>query len=726
VAGYNLRGLVDGGRLRLARLFAGAEGTRGIAVRLTFRLREKPPFDSLVVAAFDDIVRSAAAVQQLLPMGPSGIEFMDKSLLGLARESDPALREQIPEGVDNLLLIEFDGDTAAACARAAAAARELLAGAGLSREIHIAVSGGEKERFWAVRKAAVPILYRLKGEKKILALIEDAAVPTDHLAAYFKGIYEILERRGVRFVTYGHIAKGLLHTRPLLDLRDAGDVALLKPIADDVYALVEGLGGTVSGEHGDGRLRSAYIRRRYPEIYDLFTAVKRCLDPSGIFNPEIKTRHEPDQMARALRFGAEYAAADMPGKALAWPEGFVREAEKCHGCSKCTTVTTATRMCPVYKFTRDEDAAPKAKANLLRALISGALPEKALYRRAFQQVMAQCVHCGSCVHECPSGVNIPKLAVEARAQYVQRFGVSLDHRLLTAVELAGRTTRKLPESLKRLAETRPARRAAERFAGVSARRRRPCFPARSLFERVPAASSGGRPRVLYFAGCYASYIRPEIGEAAVRVLTAMGMTVFVPHQHCCGLPMLAKGMTRQAAAKIQKNLARWGRLASEVDAVVVTCSSCGLSLMREWGDLAGAAGVGAIQAKTMHISRLIGDLRERLPLGPMPVRAAYHMPCHLKVQPSPESSLSLLGQIPGLAVVDLKGHCCGMAGTWGMCAANDDLSRKIGAEMIARIDRSGAAVGVTDCPTCRMQMEEMGDLPVRHPIELAAAAIADG
>jgi Fe-S oxidoreductase len=148
--------------------------------------------------------------------------------------------------------------------------------------------------------------------------------------------------------------------------------------------------------------------------------------------------------------------------------------------------------------------------------------------------------------------------------------------------------------------------------------------------------------------------------------------------------------------------------------------------MGEWGDLPDGPGVHTVRAKTIHISRLIEKWRGRLRLRPVAGRAAYHMPCHLRAQPSPESSIALLSRIPGMETVDLKGHCCGMAGTWGMCAANDGLSRKIGAEMIARLDRSHAAVGVTDCPTCRMQMEEMGGKPVRHPIEIVAAALSDG
>ena len=719
-SGYNLRGLVTDGRLDLRRLLAGAEGTLGIVTRLTFRLLDKPSRDSLVVAFFDDIVRSAAAVQQILPLGPSGIEIMDKSLLELARENDPVLRKKIPAGIGNVLMVAFDGPDRDTCVGPARNVQEMLESRGLATAAHLAVDAAEKEKFWAVRKAAVPILYKLKGEKKILALVEDAAVPTDRLVAYFEGIEAIMRRRGVRFVLYGHIAKGLIHTRPLLNLKDPGDVTLLRNLADDVFALVHSLGGSISGEHGDGRLRSAYIRKQYPEIYDLFGRVKRLLDPGNVLNPEIKTAADPDQMRKHLRFGEDYRGRDPLPTRLRWPEGFAPEIERCHGCSQCTTVTTATRMCPIYKFTRNEAATPKAKANVLRALISGAVDEKRLYDATFQHVIAQCVNCGSCLTECPSNVNIPKMALEARARYVRRFGPSLESRLTANVELAGRVLRKFTPVLKPMAAMGAARKVAERFTGLSARRP-PVLPAaRSLFERVRARQGRGSFEVLYFAGCYAGYIRPEIGEAAVGVLTHLGMTVHVPKQHCCGLPMISKGMADDAARKVGANLNRWGRLLDRVEHIVVTCSSCGLSLMQEWAYLAGRRDAAAVAGKTIHISRLMVRRADRLALARHPLAAAYHMPCHLKIQPDPESSLTLLAGVPGLSLAKLDSHCCGMAGSWGLAAANVDLSTTIGSDLMARLRDSGAAVGITDCPTCRIQMEQMGDLPIRHPVEIVA------
>jgi FAD/FMN-containing dehydrogenase/Fe-S oxidoreductase len=718
VAGFYLKGLVQDGRLKLHRLLTGSEGTLGVVTRLKFRLLPRPLADSLVVAFFDDIVSAARAVQKILPHGPSGIEVMDKSLLLLAREQDSALRAHIPENIDNVLLIEFDGPSAADCTRLAEETRNLLLNAGLTRKAHLALTAAEKHNFWALRKAAVPILYRLKGRKKILALVEDAAVPMDQLVPFFEGLYAIFKRHQVEFVLYGHIAKGLLHTRPLLDLKAPEDVRLLKILADEVFALVADLNGTVSGEHGDGRLRSAYVRPRYPQIYDVFEKVKRLLDPHGLLNPGIKIQNDPQQMTRDLRFGAGYHAELLPDLLLNWTDGFDLEAEKCHGCSKCTTLTTATRMCPVYKFTRDEAAAPKAKANILRALISGAVSDQALYAESFYSVMQLCINCGSCLNECPSNVNIPKLAMEAKAKYVRRFGTSLAEQLTARVETLARLTHRTAPMTAALLCHAPIKSAMARLCGLTDLQRPVQFARHSLFERLSGHRPGSGPAVLYYAGCYAGYIRPELGEAAVGALQHLGFSVHLPPQGCCGLPMLSKGLVDAAQRAVRRNLRLWQRLSEKIEHIVVTCSSCGYALMQDWGYLAGGRSVRQVAEKTIHISQLIGRHRDRLKWGHLPLTLAYHQPCHLRLQPAQNSSIELLKQIPGIDFTDLQSHCCGMAGSWGMIAKNAPLSRTMAAPMIQRLAGSGAHFGITDCPTCQMQMEERGTLPVRHPVEV--------
>ena len=201
------------------------------------------------------------------------------------------------------------------------------------------------------------------------------------------------------------------------------------------------------------------------------------------------------------------------------------------------------------------------------------------------------------------------------------------------------------------------------------------------------------------------------------------MAVTLPPQHCCGLPLLSKGMARDARAKIRANLRQWGQQVAAADAVVVTCSSCGYALQREWAYLMDPQTVTSVQSKTIHISRLVSRFRQRLRTAGPDLRLAYHTPCHLKIQTDPNASVDLLAGLDNVQIQPLETHCCGMSGSWGMTADHYDLSRDIGDDLIGQLSRSAADFGVTDCPTCRLQMEEFTSLPIRHPIEIVAARL---
>jgi Fe-S oxidoreductase len=218
-------------------------------------------------------------------------------------------------------------------------------------------------------------------------------------------------------------------------------------------------------------------------------------------------------------------------------------------------------------------------------------------------------------------------------------------------------------------------------------------------------------------------MKPQIGEAALKVLTRMGVVVYTPPQHCCGLPAMTKGMVADARKTVQKNMEKWGDLLDRVDHLVVTCSSCGYALMKDWGDLIQDDRVSRVSEKVIHISRFLDCHWDRLDLESGLGHIAYHHPCHLKVQPDPDSSLRMLSRIPGVQTDNLNAHCCGMMGSWGMAVENYPLSRRIGEDLFRKMDDSGASLAVTDCPTCRMQMEAFGGKPVMHPVEVVAARL---
>lgn len=717
VCGYNLRNLVNNDKLVLLSLFSGSEGTLGIVTRLKFKLITKPTEEVLLVAYFNTKVDTAKAVNLILPMNPAGIEIMDKSLLNLSKEYDERLKENIPGGIDNVLLFEFDGYDKNVVLQDANKAYNEIVSCKLSNNIHIAESKEEKDALWAIRKAAVPILYKLKGDRKIVALVEDAAIPPEQLGAYFDGIYNIFKKHHVDFVTYGHIAKGLLHTRPLLNLKLDEDVKLLTILADEVFTLVNSLKGTISGEHGDGRVRSRYIKLQYPDIYDLFCTVKQTIDPIGLFNPDIKISNDNNLIQKNLRYGTQYKAKDWEEKKLLWPEGFVNEVEKCHGCSKCTTVDSSVRMCPIYKFTRDEKASPKAKANILRGLISGAINNEYIYKNSLQKVMNYCVACESCHFECPSNVNIPKLAAEAKSKYIERYGIPLKYTFITNVDKIAQFGRKFMPLPNKLMNFYILRKLSESFTHVAAERKNITISSLSLYDKVNYVEGKGNKRILFFAGCYYSYIEPKIGIKSIDILTNLGFTVITPKQYCCGVPMIAKGMINSAKERIDKNIDSWGHLVTSVDYIVVSCSSCGLALMQEWANLKTGNIINKIKDKTIHITNFLDNYRNALISSENSYSFSYHMPCHLKVQKSPESSIKLIKNL-GKDLNVLDSNCCGLAGSWGVLKENYHLSQKIGNDLKLKILESNTNAVLTDCPACRMQIKEITNNKVFHPVEI--------
>ncbi|MEW6258547.1 MAG: FAD-linked oxidase C-terminal domain-containing protein [Thermodesulfobacteriota bacterium] len=718
-AGYNLRGLVRDGCFDARKLFSGAEGTLGIVTRLRFRLIERPAHDSLVIAFFQSRTDAAAVVPALLALKPAGIEMMDRSLLALAREINPVMRAEIPSDVDAVLMVEFDGKDAASCCEMADRAHRLLQEMPCPVESFTALTREQQNRFWAVRKAAVPLLYKLPGKRKILALIEDAAVPTDHIGTYLERLERILEGLGVAFVLYGHIAKGLIHTRPLLDLKRPEDRGLLQPLVDAVCDLVLELGGTVSGEHGDGRLRSTCLSRQYPRLYPLFERVKGILDPQRLFNPEIVTAADPDRISSHLRVDA--IPPEAQNTVLNWTGGMAETIETCHGCSKCTTVTAATRMCPIYKFTREPEASPKAKANVLREMAVRGYPDSET-QTAARRVIERCIGCGSCRMECPSGVDIPKLALEARQWKRRSFSEAIRDRALSGLESAAAISRMTRGGIEPLADSPVIRRIVHDTIGIVGWRKPIRFHHPSLYERLKGFQTEGSPRVLYFPGCFANHVRPSIGTSTLRVLTSMGFGVRISEPFCCGLPMVAHGRVRQARERVEAQVERWDEL-DRIDWIVVSCSSCGLSLMEHWKDISRNGRVAEIAGRVLHVSDLVERYWDRFPLPKtrLEKRFGYHMPCHLRVQPNADAGIRVLRRISGIQLATPVTHCCGMGGTWGYETAQADISRTIGADLITRLGAVDAAV--TDCPTCMLQIEDLSELPVVHPIEILGSAI---
>ena len=740
VSGYELRGLIINESINLTRVFVGSEGTLGIVVKAKLRFRKAPKYTALIVAYFDDLEKAGKAVWETLQKHPSAIEIMDKTLLDLARAKYPSLDKSLPRNLKYMLLIEFDGNNLEKLNEESKNVAVMLKNK-LNLAFHVAASTDPQEQklLWETRKAAVPLLYKLNLDgRKIVGFIEDGAVPPETLPKYMLSLYAISQKYDIPMAIYGHASKGLLHVRPFVNLKDPIDIEKMEKIMVEVAEIIWELKGTVSGEHGDGRVRSFLMKKQYGPLYEVFKQVKNVFDPVNILNPDVKTGNKQNKMIvpGEVRYGPEYKATVFPDFILNWEnDEFQEVVETCHGCSKCTTVTSVTRMCPVYKQIREEYASPKAKANVWRGIISSELPiEDTLNSPIFKQLMFDCVGCQSCYLECPSNVNIPKLALEGKAQIVKRQGIGLREKLLSSFGIIGRISSPVAPIINFFASLKISKWLVEKTLKITKERELPRFQKKSFIKQfrhkygeryVPEGPVNGK--VVYFVGCSANLTDPQIGESLVNVLAKNNVEVVVPKQNCCGVPMIANGDIERAKKYALKNIQQLYPYVEQGYDVIVTCSSCGLALKQEWNDLLSSEEAKIISKNTYHFSEYLLKLKEKGKLNEdfeqVNVSLGYHWSCHLKAQKdAKDKSYELLKIIPGVSVTPIDEGCCGIAGTWGYKKENYDLSIKIGSGLIKKLKETEIQYGSTDRPTCKLQMEHGSKKAVLHPVEIIAKA----
>ncbi len=724
--------------LDLSRLVCGSEGTLAIILAARLRIADIPGARRMAVLHFPDLRAAGQAVLEILKMEPSAIELHEHHCIDVIRAGRPELADHLPPPGQSQLFVEFDGDGDAEVGEQLAAMRRRVVD-----ELSLAVrciepaSGEETERFWAIRKATLPLLYTRPGKKRAVAFIEDVTVGAERIPEYINGLFRIFERYGVEAALYGHAAQGNFHTRPFLDLHDVSDVAKMRAIADEVFDLTLSLGGTVSGEHGDGIARTEYVGKLYGPLVGLFAQVKRLFDPDHLLNPGKKV---PDPrrsytLTSQLRFDPDYGSRPMDER-LEWGQSsLAAEAERCHGCATCRTLPVdKTRMCPVYKALRIEDAAPRAKANVLREIAAGRLDPQAAATR-LDEVAETCILCGSCKLECPSAVDIPKLVLEEKARLAADQGPRLWRRIFARLDALSGLAAPFAPLVNLANRLAPARWLLEKLAHVDRRRPLPKITRRTLHKRLRGRQPTGGRRVVYFPDVFAEYNDPTIGEALVALLERAGLAVEVPKLKACGILSMCYGNTNGARRAIEHNLAQLRPFAREGLDILVTEPTALLCLRSEYADFVGDAAreVGErCHDAIEYLAALHREGRLDVEFAELPLTVAHHAPCHARLLGLGAAELELLAAVPGLKVVPIEEGCCGIAGSAGMRRSKYDLSMQIGARLFDRI-RNGVAQppsavnqqfdgAVTPCSTCRMQIEHGSGRPAYHPLHLLAAS----
>lgn len=725
---YNLCGAIKDGRVNMAHLLTGSEGTLGIFTEITLQTVPVAPVRALVQFEFDTLEAMAQAVPLIVGGGADACELMDQRLAKIARAAFPQYRDVLPENAVATLLVEHSGQNEKMVRDKIAATTKAVEG--LSVRAAEFFDAARQAKLWKSRKDAVPLLNRDKSDTHPLAFIEDVSVDPRRLDRYIAGLEVISEKYKFPMAYYGHAGDGELHIRPYLDLRKSADITAMRKIADEVFALAWSLGGSISGEHADGLLRAAFVRRQYGDAYyALLKGIKTLFDPNGILNPGKIINDNPNVMTQNLRAASLMSASPFATELHFASNSFRLEVEQCNGCGVCLATAPGARMCPVFRGTDAELATPRAKANLIAAWMAGLDRKNPLDDAALKQRLSLCVNCKMCSVECPAGVDVSRLVIEARAQLAKHTGFTAAEWTLVHnrwLSLLASAFAPLSNWMMGLGMTRWL---MEKTIGLDRRRRLPHFEpgsfirkAQSMLVPVPSPID----RAVYFVDSFANYNDHALGIAVVEVLQRLGVEVVVPPQRPAPMPAFVYGAIERTRKDIAYSVANIAPLAQQGYRVVCSEPSAALCLGDEMSLIDNSEAAAVVSRQTVELMAYIDellrthpDLKDRLKTTPTAFigkRIAYHLPCHLRPLRDGDLTIRLLKDLCGLEVYNLNSGCCGLAGTAGMQQKNRDLSSSIGQMLKTAIDAYKPDIILTECAACKMQIETLTDAPVQHPI----------
>ncbi len=726
VAGYNLDHL-GAPHANSAHLLVGSEGTLAWFERILLKLAPLPAARALGVCHFPRFYTAMDLTRHIVKLGPSAVELVDRTMIGLARES-AAFRSTVERVIrgepDAILLVEFSGEGRQDHKLGELA--QLLDDLGLPGSVVEVTDVRLQRDIWEVRKAGLNIMMSMKGDGKPVSFIEDCAVPLEHLAEYTERLTRVFEKHGTRGTWYAHASVGTLHVRPILDMRRDG-AQKMRAIAEEASAMVREYKGAYSGEHGDGLVRSEWIAPFFgPRLTAALAEVKGWLDPRGLMNPGKIV--DPPRMddARLFRFPPGYATR-VPRAALDWSEwgGFDKAVEMCNNNGHCRKFDAGT-MCPSYRVTRDEIHSTRGRANTLRLALSGQLG--AAPEAAVREALELCVSCKGCRRECPTGVDMARMKIEFRAQDLARTGLRLRDRLVAY----------LPRYAPHASRLAPLANLLQSLArgplGLARGRSLPRWR-RDRFVARPWAKRGEREVVL-LVDTFNRHFEPENARAAIRVLEAAGYRVHVAEPAgagrplCCGRTFLAYGLLEEARREARRVLAALAPWIAHGVPVLGLEPACLYTLRDELLVLLPGAESEALARQALLLEEFLaaeaGAGRLSLSLKPLSGDALLHGHCHQKAFGAMSAIEQTLALVPGLEVTTVQSSCCGMAGAFGYEAEHHEVSMKMAEAGLLPAVRAAPpeALIVADGTSCRQQIADGASRAALHVARVLERALA--
>jgi len=679
---------------------------------------------------FDGLLDALAAAPLILMHHPSAVEVMDRYILDSTKLNPEAsrLRDFLHGDPAAILLIEFYCDHPDEAGPRLEALEADLRKHGHGTHFLRATDDAAQQRAWKLRTLALGLSMAEKGDAKAISFVEDTAVAPQHLRDYIAEFLDVVTRHGTRAGVYAHASVGCLHVRPVIDLKTVEGVRRFEAIAADVAELVLRYGGALSGEHGDGLVRSPFQEKMFgPELYQAFRELKRAFDPLGLLNPGKIVDAPP--LATNLRYGPAYVTPPVPTTFdFSADRGMTRAAELCAGVGECRKQRGGS-MCPSYRATREEQHATRGRANALRLALTGQCGLSGLTDPALLEVLDLCLECKACKSECPTNVDMARLKAEFLHQYHRQHGFPWRNRLFGHIARLSRWGCRLAPLSNWLVWSWLLRWLNEKLFGIDRRRIPPAFARRSFVRLFASLSSAGErsgPRVLVFPDTFTNFHEPDIGIAATELLARAGCAVSLGPADllCCGRPLISNGLLDEAVRHARHNVARLSAWAAEGNPITACEPSCILTIKDDYPAL--LRGEERRQAETVaSVCRTFEELLEDLPSTALAFtsgsrRILVQGHCHQRSLVGMGPLLRLLRRIAGAEVVDLDAGCCGMAGSFGFEKEHYEISRLVGEQQLFPALRRAAPDDIVIAPgfSCRMQIAHFTARMAVHPAVL--------
>lgn len=719
----------NGKEFNLCHLIAGSEGTLMFATEIKLNLVELPPkFVGVAAAHFMSLYDALQANVVAIENGATASELIDRTIIELTKENPTQARNRFfisgePEAV---LIIEYMSNDEAQLDEKLNYLITLLKQNKLGYHFPI-IKGKEIGKIWELRKAGLGLLSNITSDERSVTVIEDTAVDIHDLPQYTQELMEKMKVLGVKIITYAHAGSGELHFHPILNLKTPRGVELYREVLVETAKIVKKYGGSLSGEHGDGRLRSELIPFMYgDEIYQLFKKIKTIFDPKGILNPgkivdapPMNTHLRIDYRTQIPKFQTYFDYSK--------DNGFHHAIERCNGSGDCRRPSVfAGVMCPSYRATRDEKHSTRARANILREMLINSSKANPLATEEIKEVMELCLSCKACKSECPSNVDITKYKAEFLQHYYDEKGTPLQAILVGYLPKINKIISKLPNLVNYFINNKIYKSVLFKILNFHPKRNLPKFSSQTLLgwyhkEYRPKNTD----KIVYlFADEFTNYYESEIGVKAIKLLDYLGFKVVIPKHLESGRTYLSKGLLKKAKKIAEKNVTHLSKLITNSTPMIGIEPSAILTFRDEYPELVSDELKEAARelAKNCLLfdeffcklaSNLLGDNKS------VNQTIHLHTHCYQKALASVDSLICFLEQATGCKVVPIESTCCGMAGAFGYEKDKYAVSIEIAnLNLIPYIQHLAEnEIIIANGTSCRHQIMELTGRRALHPIE---------